>query len=70
MLEPIQDLKEMELEFDFTKRMAYTEELKDFPYADVWNYFCEQNGVPVGLDWLEEVRNYEEWTNVKYLDTK
>ncbi|USJ19790.1 MULTISPECIES: L-rhamnose isomerase [Lactococcus] len=60
MLEPIQDLKEMELEFAFTKRMAYTEELKDFPYADVWNYFCEQNGVPVGLDWLEEVRNYEE----------
>ncbi|KAA8715860.1 L-rhamnose isomerase [Lactococcus garvieae subsp. garvieae] len=60
MLEPIQDLKEMELEFDFTKRTAYTEELKDFPYADVWNYFCEQNGVPVGLDWLEEVRNYEE----------
>lgn len=60
MLEPIQDLKEMELEFAFTKRMAYTEELKDFPYADVWNYFCEQNGVPVGLGWLEEVRNYEE----------
>lgn len=60
MLEPIQDLKEMELEFNFTKRIAYIEELKDFPYADVWNYFCEQNGVPVGLDWLEEVRNYEE----------
>lgn len=60
MLEPIQDLKEMELEFNFTKRIAYTEELKDFPYADVWNYFCEQNGVPVGLGWLEEVRNYEE----------
>ncbi len=60
MLEPIQDLKAMELEFNFTKRIAYTEELKDFPYADVWNYFCEQNGVPVGLDWLEEVRNYEE----------
>lgn len=60
MLEPIQDLKEMELEFNFTKRIAYTEELKDFPYADVWNYFCEQNGVPVGLEWLEEVRNYEE----------
>lgn len=59
MLEPIEDLKAMELEFDFTKRMVYTEELKDFPYADVWNYYCEQKGVPVGLDWLEEVRNYE-----------
>lgn len=59
MLEPIEDLKEMELELDYTKRMALTEELKDFPYADVWNYFCEQNDAPVGMDWYEEVMNYE-----------
>jgi len=49
----------MELELDYTKRMALTEELKDFPYADVWNYFCEQNDAPVGMDWYEEVMNYE-----------
>ena len=49
----------MENSFDFTSRLAYTEELKDFPYADVWNYFCLQNNVPVGLDWLEDVRQYE-----------
>lgn len=59
MLEPIDELKAMELGFDFTSRLAYTEELKDYPYADVWNYFCEQNNVPVGLDWLAEVRQYE-----------
>lgn len=59
MLEPIEDLKEMELELDYTKRMALTEELKDFPYADVWNYFCEQNDAPVGMNWYEEVMNYE-----------
>ncbi|WP_368251122.1 L-rhamnose isomerase [Enterococcus sp. 2201sp1_2201st1_B8_2201SCRN_220225] len=59
MLEPTQELKEMELGMDFTSRLAYTEELKDFPYGDVWNYFCQENGVPVGLDWLTEVRNYE-----------
>lgn len=59
MLEPIEDLKEMELELDYTKRMALTEELKDFPYADVWNYFCEQNDAPVGMEWYEEVMNYE-----------
>ncbi|MFQ7234485.1 MAG: L-rhamnose isomerase, partial [Enterococcus hulanensis] len=58
-LEPIEDLKEMELELDYTKRMALTEELKDFPYADVWNYFCEQNDAPVGMEWYEEVMNYE-----------
>lgn len=60
LLEPTKDLKEMENSFDFTSRLAYTEELKDFPYSDVWNYFCQQNGVPVGLDWLKEVQIYEE----------
>lgn len=59
MLEPTADLKEMELNMDFTSRLAYTEELKDFPYSDVWNYFCEKNNVLVGLDWFTEVRNYE-----------
>lgn len=59
MLEPIEDLKEMELDLDYTKRMAMTEELKDFPYADVWNYFCEQNNAPVGMNWYDEVMNYE-----------
>ena len=60
LLEPTKDLKDMENSFDFTSRLAYTEELKDFPYADVWNYFCLQNDVPVGLDWLTNVRQYEE----------
>ena len=55
LLEPTADLKAMENHFDFTGRLAYTEELKDFPYADVWNYFCLQNKVPVGLDWLNDV---------------
>ena len=59
MLEPVERLKEMELAFDFTSRMAHTEELKDFPYADVWNYFCYKNQIPVGLDWLEEVQEYQ-----------
>lgn len=59
MLEPITDLKEMELDGDYTKRLALTEELKDFPYADVWNYFCEQNNAPVGMNWYDEVMNYE-----------
>jgi len=59
ILEPIDTLKELELELDFTARLVYTEELKDFPYSDVWNYFCLKNDVPIGLDWLQEVRNYE-----------
>lgn len=59
LLEPTEELKKAELNFDFTKRMVYTEELKDLPYADVWNYFCEKNNVPVGLEWYDEVKEYE-----------
>ncbi|EYT94495.1 L-rhamnose isomerase [Enterococcus mundtii] len=67
MLEPIEELKEAELNFDFTKRLAFTEELKDFPYADVWNYFCEINNVPVGIDWYQEVLQYEKDVQSKRL---
>ncbi|MDU6443470.1 MAG: L-rhamnose isomerase [Streptococcus sp.] len=59
MLEPTQDLKDMENQFDFTSRLVLTEELKDFPYSDVWNYFCFKNNVPVGFDWFKEVKDYE-----------
>lgn len=60
MLEPTEQLKEIELKGDFTSRLAITEELKDFPFADVWNYYCQQNNVPVGLELLKEAQAYEE----------
>ncbi|MDH6364356.1 L-rhamnose isomerase [Enterococcus sp. PF1-24] len=59
MLEPTEELKTLELAGDLTTRLAMTEELKDFPFADVWNYYCESKNVPVGLDWLKEVKEYE-----------
>lgn len=59
MLEPTAYLKDVENKGDYTTRLAFVEELKDFPFADVWNYYCEISGVPVGLDWLEEVKQYE-----------
>ncbi|MHC5215067.1 L-rhamnose isomerase [Enterococcus sp. LJL128] len=59
MLEPTEELKAIENSGDYTTRLAMIEELKDFPFADVWNYYCEINGVPVNLDWLAEVKQYE-----------
>lgn len=59
LLDPVDELKEAELAFDFTKRMVLTEEMKDLPYADIWNYFCYKNDVPVGLTWYDEVKTYE-----------
>ncbi len=35
------------------------EEQKSFPFGAVWDYYCLKSGVPVGTDWLNEVRLYE-----------
>ena len=59
MLEPTADLMKLELEGDYTARLALTEEYKSYPFGAVWDYFCEKNGVPVGTAWLDEVKKYE-----------
>jgi len=59
MLEPIDILRKYEDSGDFTSRLALLEELKTFPVGSVWDYYCMKLGVPVGTDWLEEVKKYE-----------
>lgn len=58
LLTPHDMLKKLQDEGDFTKIMVLTEELKEYPFGDVWNYFCEMSGVKA--DWLSEVLDYEE----------
>lgn len=62
LLEPTQQLVEAELAGDFTKRLALLEEQKTLPSGAVWDYYCLQSDVPIGADWLEEVRGYEKST--------
>jgi L-rhamnose isomerase len=45
---------------DFTQRLAMFEELKSLPWAAVWDYYCAQKGAPVGMDWFDELRRYEQ----------
>ncbi|MFW6303934.1 MAG: L-rhamnose isomerase [Candidatus Sumerlaeota bacterium] len=59
LLEPTETLRKAELDQDFTRRLALMEELKTMPASAVWDYFCLQNDVPVGMDWLDEVNAYE-----------
>ena len=58
-LEPIEYLKKIELDGNYTDRLAIIEELKSYPFGDVFNYYCELNNVPVGLDALKEIHSYE-----------
>ncbi len=59
-LEPTQELKEAELNGDYTTRLAMMEELKSYPFGAVWDYYCELMGVPVRETWLKDVKEYEQ----------
>jgi L-rhamnose isomerase len=59
LLEPTDKLKEIELDGDFTTRLALLEELKTMPMGAVWDYYCEKQNVPVGPAWIGEVKTYE-----------
>jgi L-rhamnose isomerase len=59
LLEPTAQLQKAEAEGDFTERLALHEELKTLPFGAVWDYYCVKSDVPVGMDWMSEVRAYE-----------
>lgn len=59
LLTPNEKFKQLQDNGENTKLMAYMEELKTYPFGDVWNYFCEKNQVPVGTDWFNDVEKYE-----------
>ncbi|MDR0483751.1 MAG: L-rhamnose isomerase [Alphaproteobacteria bacterium] len=60
LLQPTDKLKKIELNGDLTSRLAMQEELKSYPFGIVWDYYCEQLGVPVGLNWLADLKKHEE----------
>ncbi len=60
LLEPSNTLMAYESEGNNTARLAFMEELKTMPFGAVWDYYCEKNNVPVGIDWLEKVVAYEQ----------
>lgn len=63
MLLPNERLKELQDKKDFTQLMVMQEELKTYPFGDIWDYYCEINEVPIKEEWFEEVKAYEEIIN-------
>jgi L-rhamnose isomerase len=59
LLEPVAQLREVELTGDFTARLTLLEELKGLPFGAVWDQYCLQQNVPVGIAYLDEIRAYE-----------
>jgi L-rhamnose isomerase len=59
MLEPTQSLLELEEAGQNFERLAMLEELKTKPFSAVWDYYCLQAGVAVGMDYIAEIQQYE-----------
>ncbi len=59
LLEPADKLRQMEQDGDFTGRLALLEELKMMPFHAVWDMVCHQQNVPVGIDFMAEIKAYE-----------
>jgi L-rhamnose isomerase len=59
LLEPFQQLCELEMSGDFSTRLAMLEELKALPVGPVWDYFCLTQGAPVGVAYIDSIKQYE-----------
>lgn len=58
-LEPTKDMLALEEDGKNFERLAMLEELKTMPFAAVWDYYCLQESVPPGMDYIAEIQQYE-----------
>ncbi len=60
LLEPTDKIKAYEEAGKNFERMAMLEVMKTRSFGAVWDYYCLQNNVPAGADFISEIEKYEE----------
>ena len=60
LVEPTEQLKQLEIAGDYTGRLALLEELKALPSGAVWDCACLRQGVAVGIGFMDEIQDYEQ----------
>jgi len=60
MLTPHEMLKKLQDDGNMTELMVKSEELKLYPFGDVWQEYCRRCGAPEESVWLEEIKKYEQ----------
>ncbi|KMK75078.1 L-rhamnose isomerase [Alkalihalobacillus pseudalcaliphilus] len=63
-------LKELQDRGDFTSRLALQEQIKTFPFGDIWDEYCKRMGVATENEWLDVVQQYEKDVQFKREDEK
>ena len=59
LLEPVQTIRDYETADKGFQKLAYIEEEKSLPWSVVYDEFCVREDVPVGLDIIPEIEQYE-----------
>ena len=59
LLTPNEMLKELQENNELTKLLVLQEEIKTLPFGDIWEHYCETEGVPADENWYKEVEKYE-----------
>lgn len=57
---PNAELKKLQDENNMTKLMVLQEEIKTYPFGDIWAEYCRQCGVSADMSWFDEIKKYEE----------
>jgi len=56
---PNEEFKKMQDENSLTELMMMQEEIKTYPFGDIWREYCQQCNVASDQTWFEEIKNYE-----------
>jgi L-rhamnose isomerase len=59
LLEPVKTIHDYEVADNGFQKLAWLEEQKSLPWQAVYDEFCVRNNVPVGLDFIKDVEQYE-----------
>ena len=59
LLQPVDELKKLQDQQNFTKLMVLQEELKTLPFSDIWDEYCNRCNKPLDGQWYKEVERYE-----------
>ena len=59
LLTPNERLAQFQEEGRLTEVLMIQEEMKTYPFGDIWDYYCEKEHIPVRETWYKEVQKYE-----------
>lgn len=67
LLQPDEEMKRLQDEGNFTKKMMLMEQAKMMPLSDVWEEYCRRQGVPGDERWFAQIEHYEKDVQLKRL---